>query len=398
MSLRRRILTLAVAAGLSLLRASAPAAADPVLPFLPAVWLDTTYVAPTGGTVRPVNAGGDLQAALDAAQPGDVITLEAGATFTGNYTLPPKSGAGWIIIRTSAPDSSLPPPGTRITPADAAMLPKVVSATPAPAIATQAGAHHYRLIGLEVTVGAGVTNNAGVGGLVQLGAWQTQTTLDQVPHDIILDRVYVHGSPGVQLRRCVALNSASTAVIDSYISDAHHQTSDAQAIAGWNGPGPFKIVNNYLEGSSENLMFGGGDPAISNLVPSDIEIRGNHFFKPLSWKSDDPSYAGILWVVKNIFELKNAQRVLVDGNIFENEWVAADETGFAITFTPRNEGGTAPWSVVRDVTFTHNVVRHSASVIVTRGTDTIQTTTQQTTRSSSRTTCSTISRPLAGDA
>src|SRR5437870_3230677 len=378
MSSRCRVLTLTVLASLSLLRSSGPAlAAD--LPLLPRLWLDTTYVPPTGGTVRAVNAGGDLQAALNVAQPGDVITLEAGATLTGNYTLPNKIGTGWIIIRTSASDSSLPPPGTRITPAYATVLPKVVSPNSAAAIATVAGAHHYRLIGLEVTIGAGVTSNTGVGGLVQLGD-STQTTLDQVPHDIILDRVYVHGSPAVQLRRCIALNSASTAVIDSYISDAHHQTSDAQAIAGWNGPGPFKIVNNYLEGSSENLMFGGGDPAITNLVPSDIEIRGNHFFKSLSWKSDDPSYAGILWVVKNIFELKNAQRVLVDGNIFENEWVAADETGFAITFTPRNEGGTAPWSVVRDVTFTHNVVRHSASVIVTQGTDTIQTITQQTTR------------------
>ena len=347
-------------------------------PELPRVVLDTTYTAPTGGTLRTVNAGGDLQAALNVAQPGDVITLEAGATFTGNYTLPNKIGTGWIIIRTSASDASLPPPGTRITPAYATVLPKVVSPNSAAAIATVAGAHHYRLIGLEVTIGAGVTSNTGVGGLVQLGD-STQTTLDQVPHDIILDRVYVHGSPTVPLRRCIALNSAATAVVDSYISDAHHQTFDAQAIAGWNGPGPFKIVNNYLEGSGENLMFGGADPAITNLVLSDIEIRGNHFFKPLTWKSDDRSYAGINWSVKNLFELKNAQRVLADGNLFENNWVAA-QNGFAILFTPRNQDGAAPWSVVQDVTFTHNIVRHSASAIVTHGTDTIHTITQQTTR------------------
>ena len=379
MSSRCRVLTLTVLASLSLLRSSGPAlAAD--LPLLPRLWLDTTYVPPTGGTVRAVNAGGDLQAALNAAQPGDVITLEAGATFTGNYTLPQKGGTGWIIIRTSASDSSLPPPGTRITPASAAVLPKVVSPNSAPAIATQAGAHHYRLIGLEVTLGPGVTSNSAEGGLVQLGAWKAQTTLDQVPHDIILDRVYVHGRPTVTLRRCIAMNSAATAVIDSYISDAHDPSHDAQAIASWNGPGPFKVENNYLEGSSENLMFGGGDPAIANLVPSDIEVRGNHFFKPLAWKSDDPSYGGILWVVKNIFELKNAQRILADGNILENEWVAADETGFAVTFTPRNESGGSPWSLVQDVTFTHNIVRHSASAIITQGTDTIQQITQQTRR------------------
>src|SRR5262245_36072397 len=31
----------------------------------------------------------------------------------------------------------------------------------------------------------------------------------------------------------------------------------------------------------------------------------------------------------------------------------------AILFTPRNQGGRAPWSVVQDVTFINNIVRHS---------------------------------------
>jgi len=51
-------------------------------PELPRVFLDTTLVPPTGKIIA-VARGGDVQAALNAAQPGDVITLEAGATFTG---------------------------------------------------------------------------------------------------------------------------------------------------------------------------------------------------------------------------------------------------------------------------------------------------------------------------
>src|SRR2546426_839319 len=113
----------------------------------------------------------------------------------------------------------------------------------------------------------------------------------------------------------IAMNSASTAVIDSYISD-FKDTKDSLAIASWNGPGPFKIVNNYLEAAGENVMFGGLDPAIPNLVPADIEIRGNHFFKPTAWR-------GVWAAVKNLFELKNARRVLIEGNIFENKWLAA---------------------------------------------------------------------------
>ena len=44
---------------------------------------------------------------------------------------------------------------------------------------------------------------------------------------------------------------------------------------GWNGPGPFLIENNYLEAAGENVMFGGSDPSIANLVPSNITIRRN---------------------------------------------------------------------------------------------------------------------------
>src|SRR5215831_9903523 len=52
-------------------------------PELPRVFLDTTYRAPTGNTIR-VAAGQNVQAAINQAQPGDVIMLQAGATFTGN--------------------------------------------------------------------------------------------------------------------------------------------------------------------------------------------------------------------------------------------------------------------------------------------------------------------------
>ena len=164
------------------------------------------------------------------------------------------------------------------------------------------------------------------------------------------------------------LNSASTAIIDSYISNIHEDGADSQAICGWNGPGPFKIVNNYLEGAGENVMFGGAAPAIQNLVPSDIEFRFNHVSKPLSWKKVDPSYAGRPWTIKNLFELKNAQRVLIDQNVFENNWADA-QVGFAILFTPRSEDGAAPWATVQDVTFTNNILRHSGSGFNIAGAD-----------------------------
>src|SRR5262245_34925254 len=124
-----------------------PTIAAAALPALPNVYLDTTYVAPTGVT-RPVSAGGDLQAALNAAQPGDLIVLQAGATFTGNFTLPNKGGSGWIYVQSSA-YSSLPTPGTRVAPSNASLMPKIVSPNVnSPAITTADGAHHFRFVGI----------------------------------------------------------------------------------------------------------------------------------------------------------------------------------------------------------------------------------------------------------
>src|SRR6266446_1162371 len=319
-----------------------------VAPELPRVFLDTTLVPPTGTTIT-VSAGGDLQAALNAAQPGDVITLQAGATFTGPFTLPNKTGTGWITVRTSAPDSSLPAPGTRVTPSYAAVMPKIVAGSNVGhAIVAASGAHHFRFIGIEVMAAEGSTTFD----LVQLGSGSDQSTRT-LPHDIIIDRCYIHGNAGQAAIRGVALNGSRLAVIDSYLAEFKDQGSDTQAIMGWNGPGPFKIVNNYLEAAGENVMFGGADPSITNLVPADIEIRGNHFFKPTAWR-------GVWAAVKNLFELKNARRVLIEGNICENNWLAA-QAGWAVQFTVRNQDGTAPWSTIEDVTFQKNIVRHSGS-------------------------------------
>lgn len=328
-----------------------PATLAPGDPEPPRVFLDTTYIASTGKTIN-VAAGGDVQAAIDQARPGDVIKLQAGATFTGNFRLPNKSGSDWIVIRSSAADADLPPPGTRITPAKSPMMPKLISPNSDPVVYTDEGAHHYRFIGVEFGVAAGKN----IYNIVAFGA--NQTSLAQAPHDLIIDRCYIHGNDTGNVSRGVMLNCARAAVIDSYISNCHGEGFDTQAICGWNGSGPFKIVNNYLEGAGENVMFGGAKPSTRNLIASDVEFRLNHVYKPLSWKRGHSTYAGRPWTIKNLFELKNAQRLLIDQNVFENNWADA-QNGFAILFTPRGEDGAAPWATVQDVTFTNNILRHS---------------------------------------
>jgi hypothetical protein len=98
-------------------------------------------------------------------------------------------------------------------------------------------------------------------------------------------------------------------------------------------------------------MFGGADPTISGMLPRDIEIRRNHFHKPAVWKDR--------WLIKNLLELKIGQRVLVEGNVFENNW-RGGQAGFAILFKSTNQNGRATWSQTSDVTFRNNLVKNVA--------------------------------------
>ena len=317
---------------------------------LPRDTVDVSMPTPSGRTLF-VAAGGNLQAALDSAQGGDVVTLQPGAVFDGAFVLPRKGNAGWIIVRTGVPDASLPAVGTRMTPARAASanLAKVRSQfSNVPAIRTAAGATRWRLIGLEITASPAVTQ---ANALLELGFSATVDLTDrsQLPQDIVLDRLYIHGTASLNTRRCLALHSGKSAIVDSYLADCHTSGSDSQAIIGYNGTGPYRIENNYLEGAGMGIMFGGAAPGIADVVPSDIVIRRNHFFKPLGWKG--------VWSIKNMLELKVGRRVLIERNAFDNTW--DDGQAAAILFKTAAYVN-SPEQMTADVTFRWNHVRCAA--------------------------------------
>ena len=308
-------------------------------PELPYVYIDTIYSPPSGNTIV-VKAGGDFQAALNNAALGDTIVLEAGATFNGPFYLPNKtSGSGWIYIQSSA-YGSLPPPETRVSPLNASNMPTIVAGASASAIATASNAHHYRFVGIEFRppLGQFIYN------LILIG--NGESNAGALPNNITFDRCYIHGDPSAGGRRGIAMNGNGIAVIDSYLADFKEKGADSQTLMAWNSAGPIKIANNYLEAAGENVMFGGAEPSVTNLVPADIFIKQNHFFKKLSWM-------GSSWQIKNLLELKNAKRVLVTGNVFQNNWQAA-QNGFSILLTPRNEYGGCPGCGVQDVVIRQN--------------------------------------------
>lgn len=305
-------------------------------------------VLPPTATVR---VGESLQAAIDKAAPGSTIFVQPGVYAP--ITLREKVGAiGWITIRPDVAVGAFPADGVRMTPAFAPVLIKLRSTTGTAVIRTDPRAAYYRLIGIE-GASTGLDHH-----IVDFGS-ATETELANVPHHLVLDRCYLHGDNAQ--RRGVALNSASTEIINSHIDGVLQPGRDTQAIGGWNGPGPFLIENNYLAGATETLMFGGGDPAILGLVPSDIVIRGNTLTKDLQWRP-------LKGVVKNVLELKNAQRVLVEFNIIEYSWVDG-QTGFLIVLTPRNQDGRCPWCTVREVEIRQNVIRHGNAGLSVMGRD-----------------------------
>ncbi|PYM21249.1 MAG: hypothetical protein DMD81_00360, partial [Candidatus Rokuibacteriota bacterium] len=194
---------------------------------------------------------------------------------------------------------------------------------------------------------------------------------------------YFAGSPGEGTKQGLVANANTLVVSNSYFKDFKDTSNDAMPIIIWNAAGPFLIKNNYLEGSGENMIVGGGDPSISQLVPgmnvgsgpecpadfgqgpvyAGLCVTQNYFFKPTQWATDTSTQRGASfrkhWRIKNLFELKNAENVVVDGNVFENNWIQADQQGFAIVFTPRNQSGGCPWCKIQNVAFANNLVKNS---------------------------------------
>ena len=289
-----------------------------------------------------VKKGGDFQAALYAAKPGDTILLEAGATFRGAFKLPKKTGEEFVTIRTSATDSQLPAADTRLIPSKyQSVLPKLESDVKGePVILAVNSAHHYRFIGIEFA-----PTIDGLYDIIKLGNGQ-ERRVEDLPHHIEFDRVYIHGSSTEGQRRGIAANGRNIKIVNSYISDIKRKGDESQAIAAWATDGPIEIVNNYLEGAAQSILFGGADSFLK-LVPTDCVVRSNHLNKPLEWRHTD-------WVVKNIFEIKNGKRIKVEDNLMTNNW-AMGQDGMAILFTTRADNGDA--TIIDEIEFAGNIVR-----------------------------------------
>ena len=316
-------------------------------PMLPAANVNVAMPAVSRSIRVP---GGDtvaLQNALNNAVGGDEIVLPNGAEYIGSFVLPRHGGSGTVTLRSE----TVPTAGVRVNASTSAAFARLVTTDTRPAILTATGAQNWRVIAVSALLRNNTETNYGI---VRIGDG-SESSLSDFVSDIVLDRIFVSAGAQGSTRRCVGLNGNALAVIDSWLVECHSRGFDSQAVAGWTGMGPFLISNNHMEASSEHIVFGGGDPKVANVTPSDITIRGNHLYRPMAWANSG-------WLIKNLFELKHAKRLLFEGNVLENNWIDG-QVGFAILFQALSQDGNAPWSTIQDITVRNNIIRNSTSGI-----------------------------------
>lgn len=339
-------------------------------------------------TLRTVCASGcahantvtGLQAAIDAASFGDVIEIAGGQTISVGATPPTLRNKGActtpIVIRSSKVTNLTP--GARVMRTETANLATIYADTGSyTAFAAEQGAECYRFHGIEFTAHSSFPASRALltfGTQTPTSNYVGDSAESQLPGNISVEQCLFHGHPTTSAgpRRGILAHTRKLEIENSTIYDIKLNGNESNAIGGWNGKGPFFIRNNHLEAGSITTLFGGAQPTISGVRANGVFVYGNHYYRPWTWrrrtKTTDPSgqcnsdsnggeywqntangtywnCVGGTWTSiasgaypagdfyqKNIFELKNAERVDVEGNYFENAWLPAAYNQYGAMF------------------------------------------------------------------
>jgi len=323
-------------------------------------YMDIRFPDALSGTTTTVSSA--LQTALNAAACGDTLELVAGTTFTGNFVLQ-RNECGcaadptkWIMIRSNTADSNLPEEDVRFDPAvHGAFVPIILTGTSSPTLDTDAAStaantvdcYYFFGVKFECTV-TGASENFGCVGVGE------STGVANSPEFIIFDRVWFKADDQKDVRRGLFIHSAAdVAVINTYFEGWQHTGTDSQSILVKQGH-TLHFENNLLDGAAEPILFGGIVPA-TDQVPEDILILRNNMTHPNEWNPEHPDWDGRLSRdIKNLLEFKNGRRVIIEGNVFNNNWTGS-QAGQTIILTPRNAGG-CTWCTVHDVVIRYNKI------------------------------------------
>lgn len=314
---------------------------------MPTEYVDTRYIPPTAQTFN-VTTTAEFQTALNtaAANGGNAVINVALGTYDGAITYPDNPG-GWIYIRSTS-HAALPALtelyGDWVTPAHAALMPFFRGTVVNTGVFTAAGVNcqKYRFVGVRFESTAATSY---ILGLIH----PTSPETDDMPDYIHFDRCIFDGSNnGTVVRAILAAGRGHAAVGCYFYRIAHNQ--DAQAVALLASRGLYKFKGNYTSATGENWIAGGSTFAGSSYThqPVDMEFGENYFYHDPAWINTNPTFN-----IKNSFELKTGERVLMYRNRFENLWPDG-QAGRAVVFTPRPFSDSGADAKIYDLSFYHN--------------------------------------------
>jgi len=291
----------------------------------------------TAGTTVHVASGGNIQAAINAAADGSIITLapdtiyDLGASpllLTKPITLMTQ---GWSF-------------NGRVGLAQKSSMAQIQMLGGNQVIIVRGGtATDVTLKGLHIAGPGNVIVNLGEND-------STQTSYDQMPTRCTVDQCIVSGvvtggnNTGYH---GVMLHCAYGNVYRSYIYNIYRPGTDSTGVGGCNGTGPYNIVDNFISAASENILFGGVTPQIPYNIPADMLIEGNTLEKDAAWQANTSV------AIKNMVEFKTGRRAMVRNNIIGYQWFSAQ--GYSLVVTPSQYSG-PPWQICEDITFERNTI------------------------------------------
>jgi hypothetical protein len=392
---------------------------------------DVTLIHPDATTATYTHS--NLQTAWDDSACGDIIEITPGAdsttTASQGLTLSGKGCTGWpgILIRTSKYYNL--PTGQRInTTTDAANLAYVSSATsgyteiiqtPTPTAVTIDPPAYIRFVGLKIQQRDQATNQIVQFGAVLSGS-QASVRQEQLAHHIVFYQCWIHGSDSA----FGATNGIQADTGDfefrNGVIDNIKATGEVHGLISTSAVGPHRIINSQITALTINSLYGGANSNVIGRSPADILFLGNYYWKPFKymiWSNtmdptgacpSDSSTEGALynatisatyyecrsgaWVQladsteynglalprlggatrgfnKNNFELKNATRVKVRGNVINGAWGLqfGSQSGAAVLYNAVDATGTSATKnlgvKVSHVDFRNNRIKNTASGI-----------------------------------
>lgn len=250
-------------------------------------------VAPAQTVVRVSRSGGDytdVQAAVNYCAftnndaNGCIIEVDPDYTYSSarrlSFPEQKTEQQKWIILRSSR--ISELPPGVRVRPSDAPLMPKFTVTGTEPVMRFEARARYYRLEGLEVFADNRRTQN-----LIEIGSNLFSEPGD-IPEQIVLDRLYIHGPElkNTALKSAIKADGRGVEIRNCFIHQIQNANGqETQGIATTNSPGPLLVRNNRIEALSIGSLMGGFPPAVKGQVLTDSKWLGNHYTKDIRWKS-----------------------------------------------------------------------------------------------------------------